>query len=182
MNNKNQFVCFLSGAGGTGKSRVINGVRHYCKLLCNELGVEFTKRTIVITAVTGSAAVTIHGETMHSACGLCSRKRATADDDWKNTVMVVVDEISFITRNDFEKLNDVLNKKTNSKARSVFGNIQIVFAGDFCQLKPPQVGSYPLFVYKDCDLWYHKVNTFLELQTNHCFSHDREWGELLQPF
>ena len=68
-------------------------MRHYCKLLCNELGVEFTKRTIVITAVTGSAAVTIHGETMHSACGLCSRKRATADDDWKNTVMLVVDEI-----------------------------------------------------------------------------------------
>ena len=42
LNDKNQFVCFLSGAGGTGKSRVINGVRHYCKLLCNELGVEFT--------------------------------------------------------------------------------------------------------------------------------------------
>ena len=70
LNNKNQFICFLSGAGGTGKSRVLNGMRHYCKLLCNQLGVEFNKRTIVITAVTGSAAVTIHRETMHSACSL----------------------------------------------------------------------------------------------------------------
>ena len=64
----------MSGAGGTGKSRVINGVRHYCKLLCNELGVEFTKRTIVVTAVTGSAAVAIHRKTMHSACIFCSKQ------------------------------------------------------------------------------------------------------------
>ena len=74
LNDKNQFVCFLSGAGGTGKSRVINGVRHYFKLLCNELGVEFTKRTIVVTAVTGSAAVAIHGKTMHSACNFYNKK------------------------------------------------------------------------------------------------------------
>ena len=31
MNDKKQFICFLSGAGGTGKSKVIHSVRHYCK-------------------------------------------------------------------------------------------------------------------------------------------------------
>ena len=49
LKNKNQFVCFLSGAAGTGKSKVVNAMKHYCKLLCNELGVEFTKRTIVMS-------------------------------------------------------------------------------------------------------------------------------------
>jgi len=132
LNDKNQFVCFLSGAGGTGKSRVINGVRHYCKHLCNELGVEFTKRTIVVTAVTGSAAVAIHGETIHSACNFCSKKRKDTDKGWKNTIMVIVDEISFITKYDFELLNDVLNTKTDSPNETILGNLQMVFAGDFC--------------------------------------------------
>ena len=73
LNNKNQLVCFLSGAGGTGKSEVINIMRHCCKLLYNELGIEFNKRTIVISAITGSATGSIHGETMHSSCNLNSK-------------------------------------------------------------------------------------------------------------
>ena len=36
MNNKEQFICFLSGAGGTGKSKVIQSVRMYCKQLCQD--------------------------------------------------------------------------------------------------------------------------------------------------
>ena len=67
MNNKDQFICFMSGAGGTGKSRVIHLVCHYCKMLCEELSVEFTKQTIVVTAMTGTAAVNINGETTHAA-------------------------------------------------------------------------------------------------------------------
>ena len=64
--------------------------------ICNELGVEFTKRTIVVTAVTGSAAVAIHGKTMHSACNYYSKKSNNADEDWKNTIMMIFDEISSI--------------------------------------------------------------------------------------
>ena len=46
-----------------GKSKVINSVRDYAKKLCNNLQVDFTSRTIVTTAVTGTAAVSINGET-----------------------------------------------------------------------------------------------------------------------
>ena len=53
-----------------------------------------------------------------------------------------------------------LNTKTDSLNGTIFENLQMVFAGDFCQLKPPQIGSYPLYVYKDCALWYHRVNTY----------------------
>ena len=66
-------MCFLSGAGGTGKCEVINTMRLYCKLLYNELGIESTRKTIVISTITGSAAVSIHGETMHSSCNLNSK-------------------------------------------------------------------------------------------------------------
>ena len=43
MNNKKQFICFLTGTGGTGKSRVIHSVKHYCKKLCETFNIEFTK-------------------------------------------------------------------------------------------------------------------------------------------
>ena len=107
LNIKNQCVCFLSGAGDTRKSEVINPMRHYCKLLCNELSIEFTERTIVISTITRSAAVSIHGETMHCSCDFNPKLRT--DDDWDNTIMVVVDEIEFIKRPDFERLDKVLN-------------------------------------------------------------------------
>jgi hypothetical protein len=51
MNKSDQFIGVFSGAEGTGKSRVINMMKHYCKLLCGELGVEFTKKTIVAIAL-----------------------------------------------------------------------------------------------------------------------------------
>ena len=80
-----QFVCFLSGAGGTtGKSEVINTVRYYCKLFYNELGIEFTKRTIVITTITGSVAVSIQGERMHSSCDF--NLKLSSDEESKNTI------------------------------------------------------------------------------------------------
>ena len=70
--------------------------------------------------------------------------------------MMIVDEISFIKKSDFELLNDVLNTKKDLPNGTIFENLQMVFVDDFCQLKPPQIGSYPLYVYKDCALWHHE--------------------------
>ena len=75
LNNDKQFICFLSGAGGTGKTKVINSVKLYCKLFCDAIGVEFHRRTIVVTALTGAAAVGINGEIVHSACKLRSKSK-----------------------------------------------------------------------------------------------------------
>ena len=181
LNNKDQFICFLSGAGGTGKSRVIHAVKHYCKLFCEILGVEFNRRTIVVTGLTGTAAVSINGETVHSACHLGKKVKVKREDEWDNTIMIIVDEISFMTRLDFEKLSKNLNVICDEGGNAVFGSLQIVFAGDFCQLSPPGTNT-PLYMYQDCDLWWEKVNTFLELRTNHRFSQDKFWGDLLQRY
>ena len=58
------------------------------------------------------------------------------------------------------------------------GILPIVFAGDFCQLKP--VGGHSLLSMKTFLLWRNKFNTFLELKTNHGFHTDPEWGKLLK--
>ena len=74
VNHEGQFVAFLSGPGGTGKSRVIHTVLQYCKLLCDNAKIGFNKRTITVTALTGAAAVHIFGGTTHGACLLKIQK------------------------------------------------------------------------------------------------------------
>ena len=101
---KKQFIAFLSGAGGTGKSEVINSVKYYCKTLCDNLNIEFNKRTIVVTALTGAAAVSINGETTAKACQLKSNN-VEEDSAWEHTIMLIVDEISFATKEEIETLN-----------------------------------------------------------------------------
>ena len=139
----------------------------------------FDKRTIVVTALTGSAAVSINGETTHSACQL-NHKDVTQDDEWIDTIMVIVDEVSFAKKEDMAKLDANLNLLCDVTRSAHFGNLPVVLAGDFSQLKP--VKGTPLFVYKDLSLWKHRVNTFLELKTNHRFRDDPDWGKLLQRF
>ena len=50
-----QLLMFLTGAGGSGKSEVINSVLAYVQGFCKELSYPFDKRTIVVTALTGVA-------------------------------------------------------------------------------------------------------------------------------
>ena len=109
LNDPSQFICFLSGQGGSGKSRVIGAVLHHCKHLCQALNVEFSRNTIVVTALTGAAAVSINGQTTSKACKLNSKNVEKCDVWADETCMVVVDEISFCSQQDFEKLSVNLN-------------------------------------------------------------------------
>ena len=127
-NRKHQFIAFLSGAGGTGKSKVIHTVKEYCKKLCDNLNVEFNQRTIVVTALTGVAAVSINGETTSKACGLNSKNEVSFDEEWENTIMIIVDEISFASKNDIEKLNENLRLKMDLSRRCNYGNLHLLFA------------------------------------------------------
>ena len=110
LNNKKQFIGFLTGPGGSGKSRVINALRAYTKNLCIQLRVTCDRRTIITTAITGTAAVGIGGETTCSACSLRTKPHNLKyNEDFDNSVMVIVDEVSFMNRKDFENLNQHLN-------------------------------------------------------------------------
>ena len=178
VNNPSQFVAFLSGQGGTGKSRVIHSVLRYCKRLCENANIEFNRRTITVTALTGAAAVSIFGETTHSAC-LLNASTITEEriKEWQHTKMVIIDEISFASERVLSLINKKLNILKQTGNDTKFGNIPILFAGDFTQLEP--VGAKPLFVNEDNELWYRTVTTFIELKTNHRFCEDIEWGDML---
>jgi hypothetical protein len=70
INRGDQLICFLSGPGGSGKSAVIKAVTSYTKNFCVNLGIGFNSCVVVVTAITGAAAVSIRGETTSKALGL----------------------------------------------------------------------------------------------------------------
>lgn len=180
VNNDEQFIGFLSGAGGTGKSWVIKSVMHYCRKLCANHKVPFTKRTVVVTAMTGSAAVSIFGETAHSAFCLNRNIKSQDVDEWKDTLMIIVDEISFASEATLMCMNKKLNQlKEKPIATTKFGDLAVLFAGDFTQLEP--VKGRPVYLNtRDDNIWYSYINTFIELRSNHRFDSDKRWGNILQ--
>jgi len=60
-NDQDALRLFVSGAGGTGKSRIINVLQ---RSVCNKLATKSTL-AVVVTAPTGLAAFNISGSTIH---------------------------------------------------------------------------------------------------------------------
>ena len=128
-----QLICLLHGPGGSGKSTVINMVKAYAKSYCEQLGHEFTCRTIVITAMSGVAATLINGETTHSCLGLNRKITTTHQAEFEDTRLVIIDEISFASVEDIDNIYQKLKVLVN-KDYKPYGGVNVVFAGDYSQL------------------------------------------------
>ena len=129
--------------------------------------------------MSGVAAVSIRGETLHSAAALC---RKVKDDDytWTNARLLIIDEVSFMSTLAVDKLDSKLRKLTKNHT-STYGGLNVLFCGDFMQLEP--VKGNPLYSreYED-RLWSNSINSYIELKGLHRFKDDREWGEILGRF
>ena len=170
---------FLTGSGGSGKSRVVKAVVEYCKTLYGNLGLPFTRKTILVTAITGAAAVEINGETAHSGLHLNKHEKSIFNlaEDYNETLLVIIDEISFMKKTEYLK---ALRNISILKKSSTFSTIPIIFAGDFSQLAP--VCGNPLHIYKDLQQFWYLLTSFIELKTPHRFKDDVEWGERLNRY
>jgi len=138
VNRGVQLICFLSGADGSGKSAVIKAVTSYTKNFCLNLGIGYNSRVVVVTAITGAAAVSIKGETTSKALGLKKKSTNFSNEEieeWKNTLLVIIDEISCSNRSEIEKA-DVNLRALKENDNYKFGGVDVVFAGDFTQLTP----------------------------------------------
>jgi ATP-dependent DNA helicase PIF1 len=130
---------FITGPGGTGKTYLIKRMVQYLK-----------QQNIVfqVCAMTGCAAVLLGfgAKTLHSWAGM---GLATGNMDAivhkivynKKTVgtlkkvrVLIVDEVSMLSKRIFEALNIALQRIR--KCGAPFGGIQIIFTGDFFQLPP----------------------------------------------
>ena len=127
----------LTGAAGTGKSHIVKHIMQYA--IARDL-------PYAITGLTGVAACLVGGQTIHKWTGLglidksVERSVRTIVENekvalrWRTTRILVIDEVSMLNQELFEKLNLIAQKVNGSTA--FFGGIQVVFCGDFCQLAP----------------------------------------------
>jgi ATP-dependent DNA helicase PIF1 len=134
---------FMTGCGGTGKSYVIGMVAQHMKDLV-------TKKLfhVQVTAMTGCAALllNVHAKTLHSWAGIQLgkgsveelvariRRSRRALRNWRRTDLLVIDEISMLTGELFEKLDQI--GKAIRGCSKPFGGIQLLLSGDFYQLPP----------------------------------------------
>jgi ATP-dependent DNA helicase PIF1 len=132
--------CLITGAAGTGKSELVKRLS------------EWTDKRVVFTASTGAAAARLpSGVTLASFAGIGTLDTATAErmfehakrwkagDRWRSVEILVIDEISMVSRHVFECLHYIACKfraGMPSPTGAFFGGIRVVAVGDFLQLPP----------------------------------------------
>ena len=134
---------FMSGSAGTGKSHLIKIMKKYCSA---------NNKNHQVTALTGCAALLLEcsAKTVHSWAGIgpcndefpvllkrCKKKGKIRI--WKGMDVLIVDEVSMMSRVLFESLDFI--GKTLRGNNKPYGGIQLVFSGDFYQLPPVSSGS-----------------------------------------
>jgi ATP-dependent DNA helicase PIF1 len=134
---------FITGPGGAGKSELIRMIYKHAYSRFKD---------IHVTALTGCASILLNckAKTLHSWAGIGLgngtteqlimkiKKNKFQKEIWKETDILVVDEVSMLSLKLFNMLNDI--GKAIRGNQKPFGGIQLIFSGDFYQLPP--VGDY----------------------------------------
>lgn len=159
---------FITGGAGTGKSFCLS----YIVRRLHE-----TNKRVQVTATTGIAAVTIEGVTIHSFTGIGIaneskvelRRQANSkkmQDIWSNVDVLIIDEISMMSPDYWDKMHDVIQVARQDSAP--FGGLQIVVVGDFFQLPPVKKQkevdlTKPTFCF-ETQVWKDSIQHVVELK------------------
>jgi ATP-dependent DNA helicase PIF1 len=151
---------FITGPGGCGKSYFINFFKEYTS-------VNTPNTKLALTSTTGISALLIGGCTIHSYLGIGLAKESAYVlsnkikkskfhlDRWKKLDILIIDEVSMLSIELFEKLDEIAKKLR--KNEQPFGGIQLILSGDFLQL--PSVNSTSFLF--NSTIWKETVhNTF----------------------
>lgn len=138
--NKGKSV-FFTGSAGTGKSVLMRAI--IAELRKKNMA---NPERVAVTASTGLAACNIGGVTLHSFGGIGLgkedvltlvkkiKRNAKAKNRWLKTKVLIIDEISMVDGDLFDKLEGIARVIRNNGRP--FGGIQLVITGDFFQLPP----------------------------------------------
>jgi ATP-dependent DNA helicase PIF1 len=143
---KNGKNLFITGPGGTGKTKLIHHLVDYAKS---------NSKYYQVCAMTGCAAILLNcgARTIHSWSGIKMGKGPTDKiiasilrnknlvSNWRKVQILIVDEVSMMSEKIFNLLNEI-GKKTR-KSILPFGGIQLIFTGDFYQLPPVPTAGEP---------------------------------------
>lgn len=130
---------FLTGPAGSGKSYLIRQIVAWA---------ESAGKTVGLTALTGCAALLLgnKAKTLHSWAGVGLGRDSVdalvasinrypgSKRRWRRTDILIVDEISMMTPELFEKL-DAVGKRVRNSTKP-WGGLQLILCGDYFQLPP----------------------------------------------
>jgi uracil-DNA glycosylase len=172
---------FLTGSGGVGKSYLLSvlynefpGLKKSFLAKKNPGSIAKLPR-IQICALTGCAALLLghKAKTLHSWAGVGLGKGSVSElytkirrnqksmRNWLCTDLLIIDEISMMTAEFLDKLNQ-LAKKIRSNQRS-FGGIQLLLVGDFYQLPPVNKSDEATRFAFESDAWKEIITSSIEL-------------------
>jgi len=124
---------FITGKAGTGKSTLLQYFRTN------------TRKSVVVLAPTGVAAVNVKGQTIHSFFGFrpditpesarSIRVRKTKKSMYQKLETIIIDEVSMV-RADLLDCVDVFLRLHGPRKNFAFGGVQMIFIGDLYQLSP----------------------------------------------
>lgn len=174
---------FFTGSAGTGKSVLLREI-------ISALRRKYIREPdrVAVTASTGLAACNIGGVTLHSFAGIGLgkepaeelvkkiKKNQKAKHRWMRTKVLIIDEVSMVDGDLFDKLEQIARTIRNNGRP--FGGIQLIITGDFFQLPPvPDSGKVAKFAF-DAGTW----NTAIEhtIGLHHVFRQkDPEFANML---
>ena len=134
-------LLFITGGAGTGKSTLVRYIQYYFA--------HVEKNTIATATVapTGVAAMSAHGETIHSFFHFPPRAPDSfidkigdngigirRDSVMKKLDVIIIDEISMVRADMFDAIEKSL--RVNCEVDEPFGGIRVVLVGDLLQLPP----------------------------------------------
>ena len=172
---------FLTGGGGVGKSYLLSviytefsGLKKRLMATKNPGSVAKLPR-IQMCALTGCAALLLghKAKTLHSWAGIGLgkgsvselyikiRRNQKAMRNWLCTDLLIIDEISMMTAELLDKLNEI-GKKVRSNKKP-FGGIQVLFVGDFFQLPPVNKSNEPTMFAFESLTWKEAITSAIEL-------------------
>lgn len=158
---------FYTGSAGTGKSVLLREIIRVLRKRYSK-----TPDAIAVTASTGIAACNIGGVTIHSFAGIGIgvdsaeqlttriRKNKKAMSRWLRTKVLIIDEVSMVDGDLFDKLAQI--GSALRKDPRPFGGIQVIVTGDFFQLPPVAKGTEPKFAF-EAEYWKKTVKKTFNL-------------------
>ena len=130
-------LVMVDGAAGSGKSFTINILKEVVQLILQQPGNDPDCPHIILCAPTGTAAVNIKGQTLHSAFGftfgdehysLSDKTRDTKRAHFKNLRFLIIDEISMVKADQLYQL-DLRLREVTMRPNKLFGGVAVFFFG-----------------------------------------------------
>ncbi|KAF9601268.1 hypothetical protein IFM89_018378 [Coptis chinensis] len=182
----NKKSVFITGSAGTGKTFLVSIA---IDILKNDV---YKPGEVFVTSSTGIAACALYGQTLHSFAGIglgvghkhglleMVVRNSDAFERWKSVRALVIDDISMISGDLFDKL-DYIARTLKGRVHKPWGGIQLIVSGDFFQLPPIMDDQYPFDRHFAFDAKCWNATFYLELELTPIFRQsEQEFIDLLQ--